>query len=270
MSQTMINVANRYITEHGLQFNPKKTDCVIFGRSTLQPHPEWELNGTKLSETDSVTYLGVTLSYVKPNMHVDNRISACRRAYYAMQGAGLCNNITDADAIAYLWNAAIRPVLTYGINCIHVSKTCLARMETLQAKLLKAGIGVHKWSRSSPILKALNIKKIETTIDISSLDLGRSILCNGSRARSFYIYLMNMHACGQLNGHNYLVSRISKTCDKHNVSFLKYVFNENYASHARKNMLRMSHDGLSDSVRQCIISHDPYDRVLLRMLLKAF
>ena len=45
---------------------------------------------------------------------------------------------------------------------------------------------------------------------------------------------MNMHACGQLNGHNYLVSRISKTCDKHNVSFLKYVFNENYASHVRK------------------------------------
>ena len=87
--------------------------------------------------------------------------------------------VTGFDIL--VWNAAIRPVLTYGINCIHVSKTCLARMETLQAKLLKAGIGVHKWSRSSPILKALNIKKIETTIDISSLDLGRSILCNGSR-----------------------------------------------------------------------------------------
>ena len=40
---------------------------LLFGRCTLQPHPEWELNGTKLTETDSVTYLGVTLSYVKPN-----------------------------------------------------------------------------------------------------------------------------------------------------------------------------------------------------------
>ena len=76
-----------------------------------------------------------------------------------MQGAGLCNNITDADAIAYLWNGAIRPVLTYVINCIHFSKTCLSHMETLQTKLLKAGIGVHKCSRSSPVLKALNIKK---------------------------------------------------------------------------------------------------------------
>ena len=64
---------------------------------------------------------------------------------------------------------------------------------------------------------------------------------------------MNMHACGKLNGHNDIVSRIRKTCDKHNVSCLKYLFNENYASHVRQNILRMSHDGLSDSVRQLII-----------------
>ena len=54
-----------------------------------------------------------------------------------MQGAGLCINVTDADAIAYLGNAAIRPVLTYVINCIHVSKTCLSRMDALQAKYCK-------------------------------------------------------------------------------------------------------------------------------------
>ena len=119
-------------------------------------------------------------------------------------------------------------------------------------------------------MKALNIKKIETTIDISSLDLGWSLLCNGSRARSFYINLMNMHACGKLNGNDDLVSRIRETCDKHDISFLKYVFNKNYASHVRQNILRISQDGLSDSVRQLIISHEPYDRVLLRMLLKAF
>ena len=100
--------------------------------------------------------------------------------------------------------------------------------------------------------------------------MGQSILCNGSRARSFYIYLMNMHACGKLNFHNYLVSGIRKKGAKHNVSFFKYVFNENYASHVRQNILRMSHDGLSDNVSQCIISYDPYDRVLLRILLIAF
>ena len=63
-----------------------------------------------------------------------------------------------------------------------------------------------------------------------------------------FTYLMNMHACGKLKGHDDLVSRIRKTCDKHNVSVLKYVFNENHASDIRRNILRMSHDGMSDSV----------------------
>ena len=59
---------------------------------------------------------------------------------------------------------------------------------------------------------------------------------------------MNMRACGQLNGHNDLVSRIRKSY----VSFLKYVLNENYVSDIRRNILRMTHDGLSDSDRQLI------------------
>ena len=30
--QTMINVAHKYITDHGLRFNPSKTECTIFGK----------------------------------------------------------------------------------------------------------------------------------------------------------------------------------------------------------------------------------------------
>ena len=30
-----------------------------------------------------------------------------------MQGAGFYNSVTDTDALAYIWNAAIRPVLTH-------------------------------------------------------------------------------------------------------------------------------------------------------------
>ena len=70
-----------------------------------------------------------TLSHSKPNEHVEKIISACRRAYYALQGAGFGNDVTNVDALAYVWNSTIRPVLTYGINCINISKTCLAKME---------------------------------------------------------------------------------------------------------------------------------------------
>ena len=59
--QTMINVADKYITDHGLRFNPSKTECTIFGKCHLDPPPEWRLGGTNLVQTNSVNYLGVTL-----------------------------------------------------------------------------------------------------------------------------------------------------------------------------------------------------------------
>ena len=78
-THVLCGLPERYVT------STKWLMSVMAGRTlqlgTLkQPHTQWELKGTKLTETDSVTYLGVTLSYVKPNIHVDNRISACRRA----------------------------------------------------------------------------------------------------------------------------------------------------------------------------------------------
>jgi len=69
--QHLIDVANKYITEHGLRFNPSKVN--------LDPRPEWMLNNLKLKESDSVNYLGVSLYHAKPNVHLVNIINAYRR-----------------------------------------------------------------------------------------------------------------------------------------------------------------------------------------------
>ena len=79
--QHLIDVANKYITGHGLRFNPPKTECTIFGNCNLDPHPEGMLIDVKLKVSDSVDYLGVSLSHAKPNVHFVNRITACRRAF---------------------------------------------------------------------------------------------------------------------------------------------------------------------------------------------
>ena len=130
----------------------------------------------------------MTLSHCKPHEHNDKRITACRRAYFALQGAGFSNTATDVDALSYIWKAAIRPILTYGINCINVSAGDLEKMEKIQSRLLKAGIGIHKFCRSSPILKALNVSKIDNVIETSSLKLISAIF--SSRAKTFYCYLL--------------------------------------------------------------------------------
>ena len=124
--QTMINVADKYITDHGLRFNPSKTECTIFGKCHLDPPPEWRLGGTHLVQTNSVNYLGVTLSHCKPHEHVDKRIIVCRRAYFALQGAGFNNTVTDVDAFSYIWKAAIRPNFSFnGVLLLEEVRCCL-------------------------------------------------------------------------------------------------------------------------------------------------
>lgn len=49
------------------------------------------LNGNNLRERDVIKYLGVTLSYRKPHAHVADRFSNCRKVFYGLQVAGLCN-----------------------------------------------------------------------------------------------------------------------------------------------------------------------------------
>ena len=67
------------------------------------------LNNVKLSESDSVNYLDVSLSHAKPNVHFDNGI----------------NHNSDIDTLSYVWKAAIRPVLTYCCNSMYISKKSL-------------------------------------------------------------------------------------------------------------------------------------------------
>ena len=136
----MITLADKYISDHGLRFSPLKTECL-------------SLNGVTLVNSDSIKYLGVTLAN-KLSVHVNDRIAACKRAYYAMQGAGFCNVTTNANILAYLWESAIRPVLLYGCSSVHINKESMLKMEILQAKLLKTSIGVHKFCKTSPILQA--------------------------------------------------------------------------------------------------------------------
>jgi hypothetical protein len=44
--QCLINVANKYITKHGLRFHPDKTECSMFGPCHLEPRPIWNINET--------------------------------------------------------------------------------------------------------------------------------------------------------------------------------------------------------------------------------
>ena len=114
----------------------------------------------------------------------------------------------------------------------------------------------------------MKVHKVETTLAVSYLKLVRNVLKSNSRARSFYIYLLNMHICDKLSSQNNIKSRASRACDKYDISFSKYMFGDIYAkSSQRKIKIFRTNDGLIDSVRQLWLHNYPYDKAVLNMLL---
>ncbi len=134
--QKLIDEANRQIKQCGLKFNPAKTLCMTFGKSTFTKQ-KWHLDDVYLKQTNQIIYLGVALSN-NGKAHSEERIKATRRAFYALQNAGMCAKGVKPETVVHMYNAAIRPVLLYGQQCVYQNKIATEQTDKLQSKLLKS------------------------------------------------------------------------------------------------------------------------------------
>ena len=146
--QSLIDVPRDYIASHGLNFNPSKTTCTTFGTNHQVVKPIWILNGTKLKQDYAVKYLGTRLSNHARD-HIDNRITAARRAFYGLQGAGLCAKGANPFTIAHIYKTAIQPFLTYGCSTLNLKHTDINELKKVQASLIKTALGLPKYSRKA-------------------------------------------------------------------------------------------------------------------------
>ena len=172
-----------YITSHGLDFNPSKSICVVFGKSKLSCL-QWYLKGMTLQICDSMKYLGVVLSN-RTDSHSSQRLKAARGAFYTLQGAGLCVDGVQSEAMTRIYKQAVQPVLLYGMNCVFQNKKSIQSLDTAQGNFLKAAIGISKSCRTTPLLDGLEIHKIHKDIRIQELGLLKSAIRSTPRTRSF-------------------------------------------------------------------------------------
>ena len=120
--------------------------------------------------------------------------------------------------------------------------------------------------------KGTECLKTDNVIVTNSLKLISAIFSSSSRAKTFYCYLLKKHCYDKLRNHTDLIARMRTICSKHNVSLFKYILDTSYA-HSVQVSIKTSttpEDGLCDSVRQVLLSRNPYDRCILSLLLKSF
>lgn len=264
--QKLIDASDKYIVNHGLRFNPQKTTCVTFGSSKF-PSRKWYLQQTQPAETDEIKHHGVVFSKDKRS-HVNSRIQSTKRAFYSLQGAGLCHRGCSPGTITHIFSAAVRPVLTYGLECLSHDKTSIKLLESLQGKLLKSALGLRKSSKTTPLLQALKLDRICTTIEIQKLSLLKSMLLSSSRCRKFYMYLLSCVLDGNRITDKCLLSCVLSICEKYGISLLQYISDDKYHSRCKYLMKLKSQCGIADSVRHSLFTE--YNIAITNGLLASF
>ena len=267
--QNLINHANNYVTNHGLSFNASKTVCYIHGKNPFTVQPEWIINGEKLQITENINYLGAILGNKNGTSHCEKRISSCRKSFFALQGAGLCDDGLKVDTSVHVWSAACQSVLAYGCESLYLSKQNRTNLNKLQANHIKCIIGIGNYYRTSPLLQALNMNTMSDMIDFHTVALFKSIMSADSAAKTFNQIMMKQKpSCKKL-----LFNRAKEICSAKSVNVLQVILNSDSFYKLKTKILykvKPSENGVIDSLRSLLYGNYRDQKPLIKLLLKAF
>ena len=256
--QTLIDVAVEEISRTGLRFNPTKTICMIYGNCPLTSVPSWNIDDTPLQIESSMKYLGAMLSNDRGKRHIDDRIQAANRAFYSLQGAGLHFRGVTPHVAMRIYQTGVRTILTYGCESICISNINIRKLESAQGKLVKCVLGLKKFSRTSPLLRAVDIPLIKESVRYSCGRLLKSAISHFSNASRFYSMLL----CSKYeNCRNTLVSRCCFT----STDFMNMFFNDRSPPH-----MCNTDDGLVDSIKFLLTDYNQGAKETVQMLVNAF
>ena len=222
--QKLIDTANKYVKNHGLRFNPTKTSCTIQGKLLFTVQPQWYIDECLLTTKTNLNYLGSIVGNNCGADHILSRLSACRKSFYALQGAGLCQEGLNIKTAMYVWSVTSMKSLLYGCETLFITETKRHELDVLQGKLLKCIVGIGPQYRTSPLLKALKICKSSVHIDFNSLILLKNIFNNDSAARKIYIDMLHHNNKCK----NILSTRVSNICHKYDVDMMKLLLDTSY------------------------------------------
>jgi hypothetical protein len=187
--------------------------------------PQWYIGESELQIKDKINYLGIILDSKRGLSHAKLRISKANKAFYSLQSAGLCNNVSSPITGIHVYKTVVQSGLFYGCCAIDISKANIFRMEKQQGTFIRTVLGLSYKTHTSQLLEAVNVTKVYKSIQMSSLDLLKSSLCNTSVARYFYAYLLHSVRPGKCNS---LVDRSVRFWANYGINLTRYLTNKSY------------------------------------------
>ena len=205
--QRLINTCAAYADKWRFKFGINKTKCMVIAGNQLACLPTLYLKGEPIANVSCLEILGVQFDK-KRTAHIDSRINKCKCVFHSLRDAGLAYPGCASDVKAYLWNAMCQPVLLYGFDSLHVSQRSLSQLESTQGNLIKQCLGLSKRSRSTNLLQALGISKVEDKIKHSTASVLRGIFSVKSPVKDLNVHFLSLYVTQGLLIPGTLIERV--------------------------------------------------------------
>ena len=184
---------------------------------------------------------------------------------YGLNSSGMAFPGSSLEVKSYLWKSICAPTLVYGMDSIYVKPSQINKLESVQGNCIKQSLGLSKRSRTTPIISAMNVSKIENVIKNSSASLFHRICKVESPTRTLSSYLLAEYLCNGTLSDGSLLHRMIRF----GISPVECIL--------RKTKHKSSgvSDGVIDSLKY-LLCHEqflkPYsdEHLLAHLLVKAF
>ena len=127
-----------------------KLNAWLLGTRYFLCEPHWSLGHVAIENTYILNILGTVFSKDgKRAKHVDSRILKCHQSYYVLSCIGMPYPGLPVDLKCHIWQTTCRPILTFCLETMFLSKTMLSRLNSLQGSIIKNLLALTKHSRHS-------------------------------------------------------------------------------------------------------------------------
>ena len=143
--QQMLNVVNEYSVDFCVKFGMDKSLIMIVNSDEEDRDKMWTLCGNQMKRTDEYKYLGVTLNDKGCEKAKSEKIAK------ANQWCGRLASIARYRANKYvvvreLWKGMAVPSIMYGMNVLNWTESELQKLEVIQNKVGRVGLGANKYT----------------------------------------------------------------------------------------------------------------------------
>ena len=168
--QHMLDIVSLYAAKWNYELNARKSATVVIGesqnsRDLLRQSRRWYVSGEIVPEKDIYHHLGILRSVSASTLQrTTERCSAGRSAFFSLNAIGARFGCLHPATTLRLYKTFCIPILLYGSELWHITKTELLLLERVHRRILRTLLGLPVHCSTKALLHILGILDVKALI----------------------------------------------------------------------------------------------------------